>query len=472
MSVYHNPAIPERFRGRASYKWFATTTVILGMMSSVLSSTMVNVAIPDIMGAYGIGQDQAHWMSTATLAAMPVMMLMNGWLVTKFGARDTYVAACVVFICASAVGQFMPDYYGLVAVRTVQGACAGLFQPLTMTVIFPLFPPEERGKAMGIYGMGFILGPALGPVIGGIIVDHAHWQDIFGWSIPLQVLTALMALRYLPGKLPGARNPRLNWFSLVLVAIAMASFLTAISNGLRLGWDAPKVFGLLFLAASAMLCFITLELTTRAPLLEMRLFADRTFTISVAVGFMFGVGMFGSLYVLPIFAQQVLHYTASKAGALIMITGLIMIPIFPLGGHLAQQPRSGYPIAAGMLMFGVSSVILAGTDIDSGFWFVALSAAFGRVGLSIAMPSLQTGALRNLSQDLLPYGAGTMNFVRMSGAAIGTNSLALTLAHQTAVHADQLATTQTETIPSRPSSASESGRFCSIRASTRSSSRC
>ena len=383
-----NPAIPPRFRGSANYKWFATGTVVLGMMASVLSSTMVNVAIPDIMGSYGIGQDQAHWMSTAMLAAMPVMMLMNGWLVTKFGARNIYLSACVVFCIASAIGQFIPSYYGLVGVRTIQGGCAGLFQPLTMTVIFPLFAPQDRGKAMGIYGMGFILGPSLGPVFGGVIVDHAHWRDIFGWSIPLMVLAMVAAGRYLPGRIPGGRTVRLNWISLALVAVAMASFLSAISNGQRLGWDAPWVFGLFFLAASSMLTFVTIELTTRSPLLEMRLFADRGFTISVLVGFMFGVGMFGSLYVLPIFAQQVLNYTASKAGVLIMITGLVMIPAFPLGGWLARQPRSGYPIALGMLMFGASSVVLASTDINSDFWFVGLAAGFGRIGLSVAMPSL------------------------------------------------------------------------------------
>jgi DHA2 family multidrug resistance protein len=442
-----NPAVPERYRHWPHYKWIATATVILGMLSSVLSSTMVNVAIPDIMGSCGIGQDQAHWMSTATLAAMPVMMLMNGWFVTNFGARNTYVGACLIFCVASAIGQFMPDYYGLVAVRTIQGACSGLLQPLTMTIIFPLFPLHERGKAMGIYGMGFILGPSLGPLFGGIIVDHAHWQDIFGWSIPGMLVASAMGMRFLPGRLAQARQVKINWVSLVLVAITMGSFLAAISNGPRLGWDAPSVFGLFFIAAVGVVSFISIELTTSRPLLEMRLFSDRAFTISVIVGFMFGVGMFGSLYVLPVFAQQVLGYTASKAGLLVMVTGLMMMPTFPVGGRLAQQPRSGYPIALGMLMFGLSSVALVDADINTGFWFVTLTAGFGRIGLSIAMPSLQTGALRNLTPELLAYGAGTMNFVRMSGAAIGTNVLALTLDHRTTYHADHLAATQTSDNP-------------------------
>ena len=132
-------AIPKQFAHMPNYKWLATATVILGMMGAVMSSTMLNVAIPNIMGSFGIGQDEAHWMSTATLAAMPIMMLMNGWFVTNFGSRATYVGACIVFCVASAIGQFMPDYYRLVAIRAIQGGCTGLLQPLTMTVIFP-FP--------------------------------------------------------------------------------------------------------------------------------------------------------------------------------------------------------------------------------------------------------------------------------------------------------------------------------------------
>ncbi|NKC12824.1 MAG: MFS transporter [Gammaproteobacteria bacterium] len=187
--------IPAKFAGSPNYKWLATATVILGMMGSVLSSTMVNVAVPDIMGTYGIGQDQVHWMSTANLAAMPVMMLMNGWFVNNFGTRNTYVGACVIFCLASLAGQFTPNYYGLVAIRCIQGGCAGLLQPLTMTVMFPLFAIEQRGKAMGVYGMGFILGPALGPMLGGLIVDHWHWRDIFGASIPAMLVATAMGLR-------------------------------------------------------------------------------------------------------------------------------------------------------------------------------------------------------------------------------------------------------------------------------------
>jgi len=432
---------------KPSYKWLATTAVMFGMMGSVMSSTMVNIAIPDIMGAYGIGQDQAHWMSTAFLCAMPVTMLTNGWFVDNFGARNTFIGACIVFSLAALVGQFIPSYWGLVVVRTVQGACGGLLQPLTMSIIFPLFPPAERGRAMAIYFMGFVIGPAMGPAVGGVLVDYANWRDVFGASIPLMVVAGVLGARYLPYRSASATRPRLNWLSLSLIALSIGAFLTGISNGPRHGWSSPFVFGLFFTSASALIAFVVVELTARVPLLDVRLFSVRSFTVTAVVGVMLGAGMFGSLYVLPIYAQTVLEYTAVKAGVLLMVTGFMQLPAYPLGGRLAQHERLGYAIAAGMMFFAVSSLILATTDTNSAFWYIAFWAAFGRIGLGIALPSLQNAALRDLPPDLTPYGAGAISFVRMTGAAVGTNVLALMLDHRAAYHSDHLAATQTQTNP-------------------------
>jgi EmrB/QacA subfamily drug resistance transporter len=329
-------------------------------------------------------------MSTAFLCAMPVTMLTNGWFVNRFGARATFIGACCLFSLAALVGQFMPSYWGLVVVRTVQGACGGLLQPLTMSIIFPLFPPAERGRAMAIYFMGFVLGPSVGPTFGGVLVDYSHWRDVFGASIPLMVVAAVLGARYLPYRDPSARVARLNWLSLALVAIAIGTFLAAISNGQRHGWASPLVFGLFFTAGASMLAFVTIELSVRAPLLEMRLFAVRSFSITTVVGVILGAGMFGSLYVLPIYCQTVLGYTAIKAGLLLMVAGLLQLPMYPIGGRLSHASRLGLPISAGMLFFAVSSVVLAATDVNSGFWYVAIWAAIGRAGLGIALTSAKS----------------------------------------------------------------------------------
>ena len=443
MSAVPANAIPPRFADSPNYKWFDTATVMMGMMGAVMSSTMLNVAIPNIMGTYGIGQDEVHWMSTATLAAMPVLMLMNGWFVNNFGVRATYVGACVVFCVASLVGQFIPDYYGLVVIRTIQGGCTGLLQPLTMTVIFPLFDKDERGKAMGVYGMGFVLGPAMGPTFGGLIVDYWHWQDAFGSSIPLMAVAAAMGWYLLPPRRAAVKKIQMNWVALILIATAIGTFLTAISNGSRMGYSSDEVVTLFFVSGGCLLGFLALELGGHTPLLQIRLFSVRTFAISVMVGFIFGAGMFGSMYLIPVFTQTVMGYTALKAGLLLMLSSLMMIPMFHVGGRLAQQPRSGLPIFGGMMLFCIASVFLAGTDTDSTFLIVMLWTALGRVGLTISIPALQTGALRDVPAELLPFGAGTMNFVRMTGAAVGTAVIAITLEHRFVFHWHALSATQT-----------------------------
>ncbi|MGA0023720.1 MAG: MFS transporter, partial [Burkholderiales bacterium] len=162
-----------------AYRWYATATVMLGTISAVLTTTSVNVAIPDIMGAFGIGQDRAQWLSTGTLAAMTVGMLLNAWLMNNFGQRNTFIGALAVFIVALLLAGIAPNENVLILARIVQGAVAGLLQPLAMYTLFRVFPPDQRGAAMGFFGMSVILGPASGPTLGGILIDWFNWRFIF-----------------------------------------------------------------------------------------------------------------------------------------------------------------------------------------------------------------------------------------------------------------------------------------------------
>lgn len=416
--------------------WIASTVVMLGMMLTIFTSTMVNVAVPNIMGAYGIGQDQVHWMSTGFLSAMTVSMLMNAWCVANLGIRNTFLLSMTVFVLASFAAQFSPGYDGMVVARVVQGMCAGLLQPLALSVIFPAFAPEERGKVMGIYGMGIVLGPALGPTFGGFIVDHTDWRLVFSAAAPLCVILSAVGLRFLPGRDEKQPVVRLNWYSLALVALAVGALLNAISNGQRLGWDSVYVLGLFTLSIAATVIFAVIEANSTKPLLQVRLFMHRTFAITSIVGFVFGAGMFGSIYLLPIFVQTIQGFSASDAGFILMFAGLILVPIFPVAGSLSRFFAPGWPMAVGMTLFAVSSYFLSFADINASFWFLAGWAAFGRVGLGLVVPSMNTGALASVPPEMVSYGAGTLNFIRMTGGAIGTSTLAIFLDQRTAYHAD------------------------------------
>src|SRR3546814_135110 len=167
-----------------AYRWLVTATVMMGTIATILTATIVNVALPDIMGAFGMGQDKAQLLSTGFLAAMTGTMLLNAWMVEAFGQRATFMLAVTVFIVASVIGGLAPAEGVLILARVLQGGAAGILQPLAMQVIFQVFPPEKRGSAMGIYGIGVVLAPALGPTLGGIMVDSFSWRYVFFMSVP------------------------------------------------------------------------------------------------------------------------------------------------------------------------------------------------------------------------------------------------------------------------------------------------
>jgi MFS transporter, DHA2 family, multidrug resistance protein len=435
---------PNQIAGVTGYRRLGLTIAsMLGMISMIMTSTMVNVAVPDIMGAYGLGQDQAHWMSTGFLAAMTVSMLLNAWLVSNFGPRNVYITAVAVFSIAAVLGQISPTYSGVVAARVGQGVCAGLIQSLAMSTVFLAYPPHERGKAMGWFGMGVVLGPVIGPVIGGIIVDDADWRYVFSAAVPVLVLGALLAWIFLPGRDERAERVSFNPFNFGLITASFILFLNGITTGQREGWGTDPVFFMLFGSAVSLIAFIILESRTDKPLLQLRLFRYPVFAASAVVAFTFGAGMFGSIYLTPIMVQTVQGFTATKSGLLLIPGGLVAMAVFPIAGRLTQTVRQGNQVLVGLLIFSLSSFWLAEVDMLTGFWVLALTIAFGRIGLGLVIPALNLGALNSVPQELVPFAAGTLNFVRMTGASVGTNTLAIVLDHRAAEHGARLVSTQT-----------------------------
>ena len=286
-------------------KWGATITVTLGMIATIMASTMINVAIADIMGAYGVGQDRVHWLMTGFLTATTVCMLLNAWFVHNLGPRNTFIIASVLFAISSIMGQLAPTFETVLMARVVQGGCAGLIQPLGLNVIFMAFPLHERGKAMGMFGFGVMIGPSIGPALGGVIVDVVDWHYVFTGALPFMAVGALMAARYLPGRSADLPKARLNWVNFLLVAGSVSMFLNGISSGPRDGWTSVTVLSLLLFSALAAIAVIELECRTKYPLLNVRLFTYRTFLVTSLVGFIFGSGMFGTFYLMPIFVRTI-----------------------------------------------------------------------------------------------------------------------------------------------------------------------
>ena len=432
-------------RSPEANRWLATVAAMLGMTTPIMASTMANVAIADIIGAYGIGQDRVHWLQTGFLAATTICMLLNAWFVHNFGTRNTYIFAGAMFVAGSVLGQFAPSFEWIVVARVMQGICAGLLQPLSLQVIFTLFPPAERGKALGLFGFGTMMGPALGPLYGGIMIDAFDWRFVFTGAVPFMVLGAVIGARYLPGKRADAPQARLNWTSLGLVTGMIVGFLNGITIVQREGWNDITGLSMLLAAGLLMIAFIEYECRTRTPMLNVRLFTVRSFAVVSLISVVFGMGMFGSFYLMPIFLRTVQSFTGTKAGLLLLYADTVTIFVFPVAGWIAQRVNPVYPVTGGAFLFCLSSLGLSQIQVDTSFTALVAWTMLGRVGFGIALPSLTAAGLKGLDRDLLPYGAGTMNFIRMLGGALGVNALAIILDNRTAHYAAQMAVTQVDT---------------------------
>ncbi|MBK5103774.1 MAG: DHA2 family efflux MFS transporter permease subunit [Burkholderiales bacterium] len=437
-------AIEAQFRRYGpAYRWLVTAGGLLGAVSMVLSATMVNVAVPSIMGAFGIGQDLAQWGATAFLATMVASQLLSAWTVEAFGQRTTFCVSLANFTLGALICAAAPSMEMLIVGRILQGFSAGLIQPVVMATVVAVFPVERRGMAVGIYSLGVTLAPSFGPWVGGLAIDAMNWRQIFIVPLPLVAVAFLMGLMFMPSKKLSPRLPSFDWAGFALVALALFCVMSAIGNGHRWGWssDRTALFFLTGFVAAAL--FVTLQLRARRPLLDVSLFADLRFTSAMCIAFAFGAGNFATNYAIPVFMQTVQGFTATQAGLVLVPAGVLLVMLTPVVGRMADTLPAHYPLMAGCVLFSVAAWLMSDADVNTAFWTFAGFTILSRVALGMVMPNLGKVAMSSAPGDKLNQAAGTYNFIRQMGGAFGVNLTAVAIDMRTARHADLLAATQT-----------------------------
>ncbi|MDR0239118.1 MAG: DHA2 family efflux MFS transporter permease subunit [Deltaproteobacteria bacterium] len=427
-----------------AYKWYATCSVMLGCVATILSSTMFNVAMPNVMGEFGMGQDQVQWLATAFQAAMTTCMLLTGWALAAYGPLTPYLAALGAFSAGSVIGGIANSSEMLILGRIIQGAGAGLIQPLTMVVILKVFDSSRQGLAMGIYTLGIVVAPALGPTLGGVLVDNYSWRYICFIGIPLCMAGSVLVLMFLPRQ--DTRNANAGSFDLagfVLLCIAVGSLLSGISNGQRLGWDSNFVRLSFAASVCAWAAFLAHERTSRTPFLPLGVYKNPHFLAAAVVSFVLGVGLFGSTYLAPLFVELVQGYTPTEAGLMLLPAGFVLGLLSPISGKLADRYPSNLIIMLGLAFFGWSSLLMAGADTSTDFWVFTGWMVLSRVGLACITPALSSGAVRVLKPELMGHGAGNINFMRMLGGSVGVAFLSVYLERQTELYCQAFNAMQT-----------------------------
>jgi DHA2 family multidrug resistance protein len=425
-------------------KWLVAVSVAFGSLMATIDSSIVNVALPNIRGELGASIQEITWISTAYMVAMVLVMPLTGFLGGFFGQKRVYIASLVIFVIGSALCGTARSLESLVFYRVLQGLGGGALQPSQQAILRQTFPVHEQGMAMAVFAMVIMVGPAIGPVLGGLITDNYSWPWIFYINLPVGALGILMTLRNVhePDDIKAANRARaevarknLDIAGIVLMVIAVASLQYVVEEGPQDDWfDATEIRVGTFICVVSLAGFVIRELTATAPVVNLRLFKDATFASATVLGFvMFGMLM-GSMFLLPVFTQESLHYTATLSGVVLLPRTLAMMVASPIIGRLYNRVQPAFIIGAGVVLFGVSSWQLSHITLDTSPSQLILPLVVTGAAFACLFVPLTTAALSRIDRHLFADAAGLNSFVRQIGGSVGLTIFA-TLFTQFAVSA-------------------------------------
>jgi EmrB/QacA subfamily drug resistance transporter len=411
-------------RHGAAYKWIVLTIIGLGTVAGVLSTSSFNVAVPAMTRHFGIGQDQVQWAMTGFMAAMAVAMLPTSWLIDRIGLRRVFLAATLVLMIASVFGFFAPSFTHVVLARIVQGAAAGVLQPMGVLALVRLFPRKIQGRASGILIFSIALTPAIAPALGGVLLERFGWEAIFLLGLPFGLVSGIAAIYLLP--LPRRIEPRqFDWIGLGWLSLATVVLVEGVASLQHSGLLSPWTLGQLGLALVSVLLFLRHALRLDAPLINPRLFGERTFAMGSIVSFSYGFGLYASTYLVPVFLQNVLSYQAAAAGMALLPSGIALVLTLPLAGRLADRFAAKHVTIAGLLAFGASFVAFALEAGRISYAEIIAATVVGRIGLGLILPALNLATLHQIEASQLGQASVVTSYARQLGGVVGIAVIAV-----------------------------------------------
>jgi DHA2 family multidrug resistance protein len=420
-----------------NYKWFVLANIMLGTFMAVLDSTIVNVGLPKIMASFGVGIDKIEWVITAYMLSMAVMLPTSGWLADKFGYKRLYFMGLLLFTIGSMLCGMSNDENTLILSRVIQGLGAGTIQPLGMAIITREFPPQQRGMALGFWAISAAASVSFGPLIGGYLVDNFSWQLIFDVNIPFgiaaMVFTILIQKEYF--------NPNVGKFDIIgfiSVVVFLPVLLFALSEGSAAsnsaGWGAPYILFCFAISIVALAVFITHELMSKNPLIELRLLGNYNFGMGNLVMLIFSMGMFGSTFLLPLYLQNSMGYTAVQAGSVFLPVGIIQGFMSPIAGKVSDKFSPRAPMILGIIILGISFLLNSQLTYLSENSFVMTSLYLRGFAMGIIFTPLSTLMLLNIPREKMAQASGITNTVRQLGGSLGVAIFATMLTTRVNYH--------------------------------------
>ncbi len=420
-----------------------TITAIMCALLEIVDTTIVNVAVTPMKGSLGASTSEIGWVITAYAIGNVIIVPMTSWLSQQFGRRNYFAASIIIFTICSFLCGNAGGIWELVIFRFMQGLGGGALLVTSQTIITESYPPEKRGMAQAIYGMGVIVGPTLGPPLGGYIVDHASWPLIFYINIPIGVIATLLTLQFVRSPVYGAKSAAkdIDWLGIGLLALSVGSLQYVLEKGQDDDWFSDKVIlSLSIVALFGFFFFIWRQLTFRNPIVELRVLKNGNLRVGTILSFIMGFGLYGSTFIIPLYTQTTLGWTAQQAGLLMVPSALTTAFMMPLIGQMLQKgiPHQ-YMVALGMLVFFVFTftgykILTPDTNADDFFWMLIVRGlGMGLLFIPITMLSLST-----LKGQQIGQGAAFTGMMRQLGGSFGIALIITFMSRRNQMHRSDL----------------------------------
>jgi DHA2 family multidrug resistance protein len=420
-----------------------TVTAIICALLEIVDSTIVNVALNDMKGNLGATLNEIGWVITAYAIGNVIIVPMTSWLSAQFGRRNYFAASIIIFtvfsfLCGNATGIWQ-----LVFFRFMQGLGGGALLVTSQTIITESYPPEKRSMAQAIYGLGVIIGPTLGPPLGGYIVEHFSWPYIFYINIPIGTIATLLTLQFVrsPKYAEKKKAKEVDWLGIALLAISVGSLQYVLERGQEDDWfSSPLITTLAVTAVLGLFFFVWRELTAKNPIVELRVLKNGNLRVGTILSFILGFGLYGSTFIIPLYTQSSLGWTAEQAGALMVPAALTTAFMMPIIGKLLQNGvKQQVLVALGMLVFFIYSfwgyrILTPDTGKDAFFWMLI----FRGLGMGMLFIPITALSLSTLKGQQIGQGASFTGMMRQLGGSFGIAMITTFMARQNIVHRSAL----------------------------------
>src|SRR5271165_615142 len=420
--------------------WIVAISVMFGTFMEVLDTTVVNVSLPHIAGSMSATTDEATWVLTSYLVANAIILPMTGWLASQFGRKRLLMLAVTGFTVASFFCGLAPNLASLIVFRCFQGAFGGALQPLSQAVLLEAFPPQDRGKAMGFWGLGIVVAPILGPVLGGYLTDSYNWRWVFYINIPVGIASIVMVRLFLfdPPYLR-KKAATIDYWGMGLLTLAIASMQILLDKGEQDDWlSSLFIRTLLVIGVCGTIAFIVRELIADHPVVNLRVLKERTFTAGIILITVVGFVLYGSMVLLPLWLQTLLGYPAVQAGLTLAPRGFGSFIAMPLVGMLVSKIDPRKIIIAGLLTTSVTLFQFSRLSLDAGYWDFFWPQFFQGIAMGMVFVPLTTVTMSRIPKEQIGNATSINSLMRNIGASLGIASLTTYMSRQQQVHLNDL----------------------------------